>query len=555
MNRKPCKLSIFFANIWWLLTCISGLLLFLLASRNVKRVQVNTLLKILGQNTATDFGTTRRFDAIRSYEAYRNIPPSEYEHYIPYIEEIKAGKASVLTRSPVELLQPTSGSSHATKLIPYTQSLQREFKAAIDPWIASLYLSHPGLLFGRHYWSISPATPPAASRASTIRVGFANDAEYLGTIQRWVLHILFSVPPEISRVTDPDEFEYLTLLFLFRDKNLRVISIWHPSFLILLIKASPKHMPSIIRDIAAGAITFKSNVSAELQRAFSTRLSPDPARAAELSRIDTTLRDFPSQIWSDLRVISCWADGKSEPWVSELTRFFPSVTIQGKGLMATEGVVSFPLGKRGQRVCAIRSHFFEFVDTATGTIKTAWEVEKGKEYGVILTTGGGFYRYRLHDVVSVTGFFNQAPCLAFLSRDNLVSDLVGEKLNIRHIEESIINVEKEMGLRFLFAMVAPLPPGQAAGYGFYVQHPEGSDPDCQRLVHLMETELSRNFHYRHARRLSQLQPIRIFSIHDKAGTVYRRHLVQKGMKLGDIKFLALSCENGWSTEFDGEYLS
>jgi len=40
-----------------------------------------------------------------------------------------------LTEEPVLLLEPTSGSTSAKKLIPYTRGLQREFSSAIGKWL------------------------------------------------------------------------------------------------------------------------------------------------------------------------------------------------------------------------------------------------------------------------------------------------------------------------------------------------------------------------------------------------------------------------------------
>ena len=612
MNRRCGGLRVFLANLLWFLSCLPGWIAFLLASRNVKRAQTKVLTRILRRNAATEIGerqyslsherneasghvglallsrhsllatadaprrssarrkrrphkdgtppesltlhNLRGFASSRDPDAFQAVPLSDYEDYVDSIDRIQAGQASVLTRDPVELLHPTSGSTAATKLIPYTASLRREFQAAIDPWIASLYLAHPSVLLGRHYWSISPATRPPPQAAGKVRIGFADDADYLGVFQRWLSRALFVVPPEMARVQDPAAFEYLTLLFLLREKGLRVISVWHPSFLTLLTRAAPGHLPAIANDIEAGTISGSVVLPPDLRRSLNAQLYAHPARARELRQSDTARPDFPGFLWPRLRLISCWTEGRSEPWLSDLRRQFPRAAIQGKGLTATEGIVSFPLGAEGRKVCAIRSHFFEFLDSETGHIKRAWEVEPGGEYSIVLTTGGGLYRYRLHDLVKVTGFFNRAPCLEFVSRDNLVSDVVGEKLNGKHVEESIRKVEANGGVRFAFAMLAPDLAAQTVGYVFYAQAADGSEMDYQRAGVLLEQELGRNFHYRHARALSQLQPLRVVRVDGDAATAYRRFLMLKGTKAGDLKFNVLSPDAGWGSAFEGEYV-
>jgi hypothetical protein len=542
------------ANGLWFLSCLPGLCAFHLAACQVRRAQSRVLARILKDNAGSEMGKVHHFASIRSPDDFVSVPLSDYEDYAPWIEKVKAGTPAVLTCDPVTVLQPTSGSTAATKLIPYTGSLRKQFGAAVDPWIASLYLAYPALLLGRHYWAISPTTRCTPESSSQVPVGFADDAEYLGRTQKFLTRTLFAVPPEISKVTDPDAFEYLTLLFLVAERNLRVISVWHPSFLALLLRAVPRHFVSVIRDIETGTIDDRVNVSPGLRRDLGRRLSVDLERAKDLREIDVGLPDFPARLWPHLRVISCWTDGRAEPWLTEMARSFPRAAIQGKGLTATEGIVSFPMGRNGRKVCAVRSHFFEFIDAETGKVKRLWEITPGRDYSVVLTTQGGLYRYRLHDRVRVTGFFLQAPCLAFVARDNLVSDLVGEKLNGRHVEESIQRTESGSGVRLAFAMLAPLTAAGSAGYVLFAQAEAGVAVDWGQVRARMDVELNHNYHYHHARELSQLEPLRVFRIEGDAGVVYRQYLVRKGTKAGDVKFCALSLDVGWGDVFEGDYV-
>ena len=557
MNKSPGIIWIGLANLCWLLSSIPGWLAFQLASRRVKRTQLALLQRIIRTNAATKFGQAHHFDALSIVKDFQTLPLSEYEDYEGFISEIKAGTTAVLTSDPVELLQPTSGSTAATKLIPYTRSLKAEFKAAVDPWIASMYLAHPSLLWGRHYWSISPATLCPADDLSRVRIGFADDTEYLGGIQRFLARALFALPPEFSQLTGHDAFEYLTLLFLCREKNLRVISVWHPSFLTALLKTLPQHVQSIIHDIESAAISGEVKLDPELRRTLVSRLRPDAKRAQDLRQLDVSTGAGRCALWPHLRIISCWTDGISEPWLTELIRCFPQATIQGKGLTATEGIVSFPFGDSGRTICAVRSHFFEFIDVATGHARCAWELEEGQEYSVVLTSGGGLYRYRLHDIVRVTGYDHQAPYLKFVARDNIVSNLVGEKLNGKHVEESIRKIENALGFHFRFAMIAPVEKEGDALYVLFAQAAEESTPDFQSVSQLMEAELNRNYHYQHARNLSQLQHLKVFSIDGSrdADVVYRRHCLEQGTKSGEIKFNALSVDRTWDEEFPGKYIT
>ena len=104
---------------------------------------------------------------------------------------------------------------------------------------------------------------------------------------------------------------------------------------------------------------------------------------------------------------------------------FPGVEIQPKGLLATEAFVTIPFA--GRHPLAIRSHFFEFLEGDRP--RMAHQVEPGGIYSVVVTTGGGLYRYRLEDRVEVTGFVGRTPSLRVLGKEGHVSDLRGEKLH------------------------------------------------------------------------------------------------------------------------------
>ena len=112
------------------------------------------------------------------------------------------------------------------------------------------------------------------------------------------------------------------------------------------------------------------------------------------------------------------------------------VAIQGKGLLSTEGVVSIPIAKGKDPMLAVCSHFFEFRDEK-GNVYPAYDLRKGETYEVILTNGGGLYRYITGDMVQITGFMGGAPQMKFIGRAGRLSDLVGEKLTEYHVNQAL----------------------------------------------------------------------------------------------------------------------
>jgi len=264
----------------------------------------------------------------------------------------------------VEKWLTTSGSSGPKKRIPYTKALRQQFDKAIAPWIVNLAKHEPRAFAGEAYWSISPDAE--------------SDEELLGPIQKRLVRAVQAVPASV-RLTN-DNFREETLKHLTRCKTLSLISVWHPSFLDLLI-----------------------------------------------GDIDT------EKTWPHLRVISCWADANAAAPAAALAKKFPHAKIQPKGLLSTEGFVTIPY--EGVNVLAYRSHFFEFRNEEG--VHLAHEVDVGKRYDVILTTAGGLRRYDTEDIVEVIGFLKQAPVLKFIGRANHISDHFGEKLNEVFVRECL----------------------------------------------------------------------------------------------------------------------
>jgi len=215
--------------------------------------------------------------------------------------------------------------------------------------------------------------------------------------------------------------------------------------------------------------------------------------------------------------------------------------------MATEGVVSFPLGMK--KICAVGSHFLEFEDTKTGEILAVWKLKTNGLYSVILTTGGGLYRYCLEDIVTVSGRLFRTPLLRFISRKGGVSDHVGEKLYPFHVEQIIREIERHAGMPFPFAMLAPYPDGNRLHYVLYMKQIGNCLPEM--ILEKLESGLLRNYHYAHARRVGQLAAADLFFITGDAQRVYRDYLITKGMKAGDIKPVPLHSEPVWQNVFSG----
>jgi hypothetical protein len=298
-----------------------------------------------------------------------------------------------------------------------------------------------------------------------------------------------AVPGEVRFIQELEAFRRATLESLLRCRTLSLMSVWHPSFLLLLLG---------------------------------------------------DLREKAAETWPHLRVISCWTDGNAARDAAELTRIFPGVSIQAKGLLSTEGFVSIPIGDVAPAL-AYRSHFYELRCLGSGLVLPATEGEVGCRYGIVLTTGAGLYRYDTEDLVEIVGYRETCPLLRFVGREHHVSDHYGEKLNELFVRERLEAALARHGIVAKFAMLAC----EDAAYCLFIES-DAPSAALLRVTRELDVALRENVHYDYCRRVGQLGDLTPFRIARDGSAAYLAHADQR---LGDVKLASLDHRQGWSRRF------
>lgn len=392
--------------------------------------------------------------------------------------------------------EPTSGSTGPTKWIPFTPALKREFLAGINPWIALLFLRHPGLFLKRQYWSVSPVPALLVPDGIKLKPDPTDDSSYLSPLQRRVSRTIFCTPYGAGCISDPRRYAFLTLLAMLSARDLGLISVWHPSYLLILLEQASETADELAAALSGG------------DWGDGRTHAPMPDRAREVLEV-LKRRDFAA-LWPRLQVISCWDQARAAGDAARLRTLFPRVDVQGKGLLATEGIVTLTWPD-GRHVAASLSHTLHFRAYSEADDAVADDalipldgVRKGGVYTVFLSTGNGSELYPLNDVVRCSGFLVRTPCFDFLYRSGGVCDLRGEKLHTGQAERLIAELERRFAL-FSFAMLIP-----ARTLNRYIfLYDCAAPPDPARLADAVEEILKRNIYYNDARCKGQLKPVEL----------------------------------------------
>lgn len=446
-----------------------------------RAAQEAVLARLLARASATETG--RSFLGERPPRTYREFaercPVSSYSDWAPSISaQQRAPKASILSPDCARY-EPTSGSTDQRKWIPYSSDLLAEFDRAASAWLFDLGTRFPGVRRGRHYWSLSWVPDELRGQAQT------DDVQVFPAWKRAILSRIMAVPRELARLPTLRDSFFATLAYLSACRDLALISVWSPTFALELLRGIEAHRNELAEILAAG----KWNLPLR---------APHSPEAARILRGSSSGPELYRNLWPSLSLLSCWESSSSSLWAAQLRELFPGVPLQGKGLWATEGVVTIPFA--GTYPLAIHSHFLEFRCLTTNRVHPAWELEEGQKLQPILTTGSGFLRYALQDEMEVTGRLERTPCLRFTGRLGGI-DLVGEKLNGAAALGALERLSREMHVRCVSLLARPGP-----GRPRYIVLAEGRPEVGASLAARLEHLLCEYHHYRLARELGQLDP-------------------------------------------------
>jgi GH3 auxin-responsive promoter len=400
------------------------------------------------------------------------------------------------------------------------------------PWLDDLFIHHPKLANGRFYWAISPACRVPRTTTGNIPVGLPGDAAYFGSRTGSAVASALAVPEEVGKITDVDQWRAATLLHLLACENLTLISVWSPTFLSELLRHACNNRQELAEAIAHGGETAKKT-------SFSAHQRSQRAQLIE-SSLGKSNPDY-QVIWPELQVISCWDQAAAARHANVLREQFPNVLIQGKGLLATEGVVTIPLDGFDYPVLALESGFFEFRDV-NGKIFLADQLLKDAEYQLIMTTSSGLYRYAIGDEVRVRGFAMKTPMLEFIGRNNTTSDLCGEKLSDTFVMNKLNKLAQP------FAMLAPDTAQDAdiCRYVLLLDQIGKTETEAWQLADVLEQSLLDNPQYAYARQIEQMAPVMPILCDCPLETWLKSRLAC-GQRLGDIKVPALLTTTQWKT--------
>jgi hypothetical protein len=486
------------------------------AAQDPRRVQEGLRRRILADAADTDFGRDHHFAGLRTRDDFRRaVPVAGYEYLRPYVECVRHGHVrALLPEGPVRMFALTSGTTAARKFIPVTDRYLADYRRVWHVWGARLYADHPASwlrpivqLSGDWDECRSPSGVPCGSVTGLTAI-----------TQKRFVRWLYSVPACAGRVQDAAAKYYLALRLSLPAQPGLILAA-NPSTLLNLARAGDARKEALIRDLADGTLAEGLDIPAEVRAALRPVLRRRHARRArELEAIvRRTGTLYPGDYWPRHCVVGTWTGGSLGAYLRQLPRYYGDMPVRDPGLIASEGRMTIPLEDgTSSGVLDVTSHYFEFIPEAEAerprpAVLEAHELEEGRNYFILLTTAYGLYRYHIHDLVRVTGFYGRTPLLEFLGKGAHFANVTGEKLSEYQVVRAVADVLDELGLALTTYSLAPCWDDERPHYGLFVERGDcGAGARGVALAERLDRRLAEvNSEYAGKRRSRRLGPVRL----------------------------------------------
>lgn len=512
--------------------------------------QEKTLQKIIGKNKNCEYGKKYDFANIKSIKDYQDkVPLSTFEDYLPLIDRMLYNdEENVITASKPIRYCASSGSIGTPKIQPKSAKDVWNMQCmgfAATPACASRYFKSKGLMkklppqMGLLIISLNPHILPNGKKTyGAGQVPFTFLTPLLKYFTTTPLDILY---PEDEEHTN---LQYFYLRFGLINRNVTYFGCTVITLVSTMFEYLENNWEMICNDIEKGAIDPSVQCPESLRKKYG-KMKPDPIRAAELRAefqkgFDTD-KPIAQRIWPKLH----WGYGMISStlavYAEKLKRYIGDLPMHNMGYAASEGFMAMPVElNASDYVLLPRSLFYEFipVDAPEGSRPlTLDQLEIGKDYEIVITNFSGLYRYKIMDIVRVTGIYNQSPKIEFLYRSNMGLNTANEKTTTQMLDWVATKTEEHFGIKF-------------RGYSYY------SDPDAKlpRYIMLVDTDSDiptvrneeftqfvddtfkeANEKYEKYRSWGMLDTPVVYQLEDNSYDAYKAKLVADGRVLNQVK--------------------
>ncbi|XP_062101877.1 probable indole-3-acetic acid-amido synthetase GH3.1 [Humulus lupulus] len=430
-------------------------------TRNTDAVQERVLSEILSRNSDTEYLKRFELEGATDRDSFKSkVPVVTYEDIQPEIQRIANGDRSpIFSSHPVSEFLTSSGTSAGErKLMPtiHEELDRRQLLYSLLMPVMNLYV--PGLDKGKGLYFLfikAETKTPSGLVARPVLTSYYK-SEHFKT-RPYDPYNVYTSPNETILCPDSFQSMYSQMLcgLIMRHEVLRVGAVF-ASGLLRAIRFLQLNWRELAHDISTGTLNPRIIDPAIKEKLMSDILKPDQELADFITsqcsgenweRIIT--RIWPNTIFLDVIVTGAMA--QYIPTLDYYSGGLPKACTMYASSECYFGLNLKPMCDPSEVSYTIMPNmaYFEFMPhdpeaqplsrQAPPRLVDLADLELGKEYELFITTYAGLCRYRVGDILEVTGFHNSAPQFRFVRRKNVLLSIDADKTDESELQKAIEN--------------------------------------------------------------------------------------------------------------------
>ncbi len=515
-------------------------------SRRAISISEELLLRLLDENKDTEYGKLYDFANIHSIDDYRKkVPFSYYDDYEPYIRRmIENNERNLISSREVVHYALSSGSVGVPKHIPVCRETLENYgkygTCMCFGVMDEFYRNTTGHSFKRGYG------------VNTLELQFKETKHGIpkgaisGNIMKQIKDICgyFLCPPwDVINPKEDMDIKYLRAFFALSHRDITFLDGAFMASLVDMVDYIIENKELLCRSIATGRIDPSIDISEERRKAFEETMKPDPKRAKELEdAFAQGNKGILCRIWPHLQFVASIGTGGFFTYTKKMRRYTGrNIPYENLSYAASEGIFATARHAGDTSYVLIPDGgFYEFIPAKAddeSQVLTIDQLEEGEDYEIIITNLSGFYRYRIKDVIRVTGFYNQSPMIQFVYRKSQLLSIEGEKTNEEAVrwamEEFMKDTDQIINDYSVYADTDTKP-----GHYVFLMEPDQKVPK-EKIPELRDAIEARmmqaNPSYGEKIRRGILADLEILFLQPQTYQLYREVMIMRGTSVNQLK--------------------
>jgi hypothetical protein len=398
-----------------------------------RETQYESLKSILKNTESSKIRKKLNINNIKSVEDFRTQCPvtnfEDYDSSIRHLYELK-NEEFVMSRAPSEYFVSTSGTTQSPKHFPMNKLFRKEYQKIVMAWVGGIRINYPESFSGKVLFladvSLSGFSKTEVPCGLFSGHNFRHMPENLKNRYYCIHEDFFELNSSDNR--------NITLLAHALSADVTQISTIIPETLLNFVNGIFRYGKDVLKYMENGEPPFNEEVSR--QNSFTLKSSPESIKRVKSVLENGSIKSL-HDLFPRLKTLNCWTSSSANYYFQRLKNLIPRDVIVWESMYsACEGLFNLPdrpFSSDGP--VAISGHFLEFshVDDSTQKLLLADELVMGEKYEIYVTSSMGLFRYRMNDIVKVTGFTNNTPRIVFVEKNGLFLGLAQERVTPEHV--------------------------------------------------------------------------------------------------------------------------